>query len=88
MLEPTARALLDGVEVRVIAVRPTLDEGQGSLPGTVLAAVEGGFLVAVQDGVVMVEIVPTDVPVHVQDQHSHQLAAHVRQSPTERVGVR
>jgi methionyl-tRNA formyltransferase len=88
MLEPTARALLNDVEVRVIAIRPTLEEGQGSLPGTVLAAVDHGFLVVAKDGVVAVEIVPGDVPVHVQDQHSHQLAAHVRQSPTERVGVR
>jgi hypothetical protein len=88
MLEPTARALLNDVEVRVIAIRPTLEKGQGSLPGTVLAAVDHGFLVVAKDGVVAVEIVPADVPVHVQDQHSHQLAAHVRQSPTERVGVR
>jgi methionyl-tRNA formyltransferase len=87
MLEPTARALFDDVEVRVIAVRPTFEEAHGSLPGTVLAAADDGFLVAIKDGVVMVEIVPTDVPVHVQDQHSHQLAAHVRQSPSERVGV-
>jgi methionyl-tRNA formyltransferase len=88
MLEPTARALLNDVEVRVIAVRPTLEDARGSLPGTVLAAMDDGFLVVAKDGVVAVETVPADVPVHVQDQHSHQLAAHVLRSPSERVGIR
>lgn len=77
LLEPTARALLDGGEVRVRSVRPVAFESRGAVPGTVIADVAAGLLVVAGDGVVEVEVLPAEMPVCDGSEHSPQLAARV-----------
>lgn len=88
LLEPTARAVLDGAEVHVDTVRSVSFDRRGAEPGTVLGQIANGLLVAAGDGVVEVELLPAEVPACDGSEHSPQLAARVGRSPAETLGVR
>lgn len=88
LLEPTAKAMLDGDAVQVTSVRPVAFEAPGAAPGTVIAEFAHGLLVAAGDGVVEVELLPAEAPTHDGSEHSPQLAARVGHGAAESLHAR
>ena len=88
LLEPTARAVLDGAEVQVASVRSVSFDSRGAAPGTVMGQVANGVLVAAGDGMVEVELLPAEIPACDGSEHSPQLAARVGQRSAERLVTR